>query len=91
MHNSFLDAYNKTIGKETPAQAKTDTNNALSSEDMKAYVDAKFAELKNNISNEMKQFISENKIETVTDNKVETPQETPEKKEADNNIEKEGD
>lgn len=89
MSKGFLDAYNKTLGKEIMTPAKTTSgSSSITSEDMKAYVDAKFTEMKNSLSNEMKQFFS-SKEETVPD-KVETPEETT-NPQADNNIEKEGD
>lgn len=89
MSKGFLDAYNKTLGKEIKTPTNTPSgSSSITSEDMKAYVDAKFTEMKNSLSNEMKQFFS-NKEETVPD-KVETPEETT-NPQADNNIEKEGD
>ena len=75
---NFMDAYAKTIGKETPPAPKPETP-AVTSDDVKAYVDAKMADLKK----EMQQIFQES-------NKVETPEETPQPI-ADNDIEKEGD
>lgn len=91
MSKGFLDAYNKTLGKEIKTPAKTTSgSSSITSEDMKAYVDAKITEMKNSLSNEMKQFFS-NKEETVPD-KVETPEETTNPQaDNNNNIEKEGD
>jgi hypothetical protein len=83
---NFMDAYAKTIGKETPPAPKPETP-AVTSDDVKAYVDAKMADLKK----EMQQIFQEsNKKEETVPNKVETPEETPQPI-ADNNIEKEGD
>ena len=83
---NFMEAYAKTIGKETPAAPKPETP-AVTSDDVKAYVDAKTEDLKK----EMQQFFKEYyKKEEAAPNKVETPEETPQPI-ADNNIEKEGD
>ena len=84
---NFMDAYAKTIGKETPPAPKPETP-AVTSDDVKAYVDAKMTDLKK----EMQQLFQEsnNKKEEAAPNKVETPEETPQPI-ADNNIEKEGD
>ena len=83
---NFMDAYAKTIGKETPPTPKPETP-AVTSDDVKAYVDAKMADLKK----EMQQIFQESyKKEETVPNKVETPEETPQPK-ADTKIEKEGD
>ncbi len=82
---NFMDAYAKTIGKETPPAPKPETP-AVTSDDVKAYVDAKMTDLKK----EMQQLFQEsNKKEAAASDKVETPEETPQTN-ADN-IEKEGD
>lgn len=80
---NFMDAYAKTIGKETPPAPKPETP-SVTSDDVKAYVDAKMADLKK----EMQQIFQDQK--EAASNKVETPEETPQPI-ADNNIEKEGD
>ena len=83
---NFMDAYAKTLGKETPSAPKPETP-GVTSDDVKAYVDAKMADLKK----EMQQIFQEsNKKEEAASNKVETPEETPQPI-ADNNNEKEGD
>jgi len=83
---NFMDAYSKTLGKETPPTPKPESP-AVSSDDVKAYVDAKMNDLKK----EMQQLFQEsNKKEEAASNEVETPEETP-KPNADNIIEKEGD
>jgi hypothetical protein len=80
---NFMDAYAKTLGKETPPAPKPETP-AVTSDDVKAYVDAKMNDLKK----EMQQLFQDQK--EAASNKVETPEETPQK-DADKNIEKEGD
>ena len=82
---NFMDAYAKTLAKEVPAAPKPEAP-SVTSDDVKAYVDAKMSDLKK----EMQQLFQESskKDEAVT-NKVETPEETPQTN-ADN-IEKEGD
>ena len=80
---NFMDAYAKTIGKETPPAPKPETP-SVTSDDVKAYVDAKMNDLKK----EMQQLFQDQK--EAASNKVETPEETPQK-DADKNIEKEGD
>ena len=80
---TFMDAYAKTIGKETPPASKPETS-SVTSDDVKAYVDAKMNDLKK----EMQQLFQDQK--EAASNKVETPEETPQKA-ADKNIEKEGD
>ena len=83
---NFMDAYAKTIGKETPPAPKPETP-SVTSDDVKAYVDAKMNDLKK----EMQQLFQEsNKKEEASSNEVETPEETPQPN-ADNNNEKEGD
>lgn len=84
---SFADAFEKTIGKETKPTPTPSPASGVTSDDMKAYVDAKFSEIENTITTKMEQFFKENNVETVPESKVETPKETPQ---ADNNIEKEG-
>ena len=89
---NFMEAYSRTIGKEKPqpAPAPAQTTPGLSTDDMKAYVDAKFDEMRNTISDEMKKFLSDNNVDSSqSKSTVETPEETP-TPQADN-IEKEGD
>lgn len=73
---NFLQAFSETIGKEvqnpnpTPTpevkqNGKVDLTSDLTSDDMKAYVDAKFEALKSDLLNELKP--------------VETPKETDDK------------
>ena len=83
---NFMDAYAKTLAKEVPAAPKPEAS-GITSDDVKAYVDAKMSDLKK----EMQQLFQESskKDEAVT-NKVETPEETPQTN-ADTKIEKEGD
>lgn len=82
---NFMDAYAKTLAKEVPAAPKPETP-AITSDDVKAYVDAKMSDLKK----EMQQLFQESNNKEAAPNKVETPEETPQPN-ADNNIEKEGD
>lgn len=86
---NFMEAYSRTIGKEKPQPAPAQTTPGLSTDDMKAYVDAKFDEMRNTISDEMKKFLSDNNVDSSQSKSVETPEETP-TPQADN-IEKEGD
>ena len=82
---NFMDAYAKTLAKEVPAAPKPETP-SVTSDDVKAYVDAKMSDLKK----EMQQLFQEsNKKEAAAPNKVETPEETPQP--IADNIEKEGD
>ena len=84
---NFMDAYAKTLGKETPPATPKPETPAVTSDDVKSYVDAKMEDLKK----EMQQLFQEsNKKEEAASNKVETPEETPQT-DADKNIEKEGD
>ena len=76
---NFLQAFSETIGKEsqnpnpTPTpEVKQDNKVDLTSDDMKAYVDAKFEALKSDLLNELKP--------------VETPKETDGIEETDNNL-----
>ena len=80
-----MDAYAKTIGKETPPAPKPETP-SVTSDDVKAYVDAKMSDLKK----EMQQLFQESNKKEEAAPKVETPEETPQTN-ADKNIEKEGD
>lgn len=81
-----MEAYAKTLAKEVPPAPKPETP-TVTSDDVKAYVDAKMSDLKK----EMQQLFQEsNKKEEAASNKVETPKETP-PTDADKNKEKEGD
>lgn len=80
---NFMDAYAKTLGKETPPAPKPEAP-SVTSDDVKAYVDAKM----NDFKKEMQQLFQDQK--EAASNKVETPEETPQPK-ADTKIEKEGD
>lgn len=71
---NFSQAFSETLGKEAvaPAANPSPTSQGLSSDDMKAYVDAKFEALKTDLLSEM------NKT-------VETPQETDKGSQENNN------
>lgn len=72
---NFSQAFSETLGKENPAPAAANPSPAsqgISSDDMKAYVDAKFEALKTDLLSEMKK-------------PVETPQETDKGSQENNN------
>ena len=88
---NFFSAFSETIGKEAAASGnssgntsdKNSSDNAsqnITSDDMKAYVDAKFEALKSDLVSEMQNF----------NKKVETPKETDKLQEDNNNSQKEG-
>lgn len=71
---NFSQAFSETLGKEAAAPAATPSpaSQGISSDDMKAYVDAKFEALKTDLLSEMKK-------------PVETPKETDEGSQVNNN------
>ena len=72
---NFSQAFSETLGKESAAPAAENPSPAsqgISSDDMKAYVDAKFEALKTDLLSEMKK-------------PVETPQETDKGSQENNN------
>lgn len=71
---NFSQAFSETLGKESAAPAVTPSpaSQGISSDDMKAYVDAKFEALKTDLLSEMKK-------------PVETPQETDKGSQVNNN------
>lgn len=72
---NFSQAFSETLGKEAAAPAATPSpasQGGISSDDMKAYVDAKFEALKTDLLSEMKK-------------PVETPQETDKGSQENNN------
>lgn len=71
---NFSQAFSETLGKEAAAPAATPSpaSQGISSDDMKAYVDAKFEALKTDLLSEMKK-------------PVETPQETDKGSQVNNN------
>lgn len=73
---NFSQAFSETLGKESaaPAASPSPASQGISSDDMKAYVDAKFEALKTDLLSEMKK-------------PVETPQETSKGSQENNNNE----
>lgn len=71
---NFSQAFSETLGKESAASAvnPSPASQGISSDDMKAYVDAKFEALKTDLLSEMKK-------------PVETPQETDKGSQENNN------
>ena len=72
---NFSQAFSETLGKESAAPAASPSpasQGGISSDDMKAYVDAKFEALKTDLLSEMKK-------------QVETPQETSKGSQENNN------
>ena len=72
---NFSQAFSETLGKESAAPAASPSpasQGGISSDDMKAYVDAKFEALKTDLLSEMKK-------------RVETPQETSKGSQENNN------
>lgn len=71
---NFSQAFSETLGKEAAAPVATPSpaSQGISSDDMKAYVDAKFEALKTDLLSEMKK-------------PVETPQETSKGSQENNN------
>ena len=71
---NFSQAFSETLGKEAaaPAANPSPASQGISSDDMKAYVDAKFEALKTDLLSEMKK-------------PVETPQETDKGSQENNN------
>lgn len=71
---NFSQAFSETLGKEAaaPAANPSPASQGISSDDMKAYVDAKFEALKTDLLSEMKK-------------PVETPQETGKGSQENNN------
>lgn len=71
---NFSQAFSETLGKEAaaPAANPSPASQGISSDDMKAYVDAKFEALKTDLLSEMKK-------------PVETPQETDKGSQVNNN------
>lgn len=71
---NFSQAFSETLGKEAAAPAATPSpaSQGISSDDMKAYVDAKFEALKTDLLSEIKK-------------QVETPQETDKGSQVNNN------
>lgn len=85
---NFLQAFSETIGKEAPKpnptptpEGKQDDKVDLTSDDMKAYVDAKFEALKSDLLNELKP------VETPKENDDENAKpEENQGKDADDNV-----
>lgn len=68
---NFLQAFEK-VNQDQTAAAAAPAKQADNTEDLKAYIDAKFEGIRSEIDNKMSNFLKSNNIEEV---KVETPEE----------------